>query len=227
MSLVKSVLLFAFAGLSTNVFAQAPAAQTAPASQAPAAPQVVLPSAILQPSLTSLQSTLDSLKLDKWKKGTVRDEASDNVNAILRDLQNNVPPLIAAADATPSSLSKAIPLMKHLDALYDVVLRVEEASRVIAPADQVDTLQRAMLKLSTARITLDDQMTAQAATQEKQVVDLQAALKAQQVAAEQKAAAPKTDGVPCKPTTPTHRKHKPRTTAKPSPSTSAGQQKTQ
>ena len=60
----------------------------------------------------------------------MRDEAEENVNTLVRDLDDNVQPLITAADAAPAQLSKAIPLLKHLDALYDVLLRVEEASRV-------------------------------------------------------------------------------------------------
>lgn len=225
MRFLKPILSLVLTSSGFTAFAQiaAPVAQT----QAPAAPQVLLPSAILQPSLTELQSTLNALKLDKWKKGSVRDEANENINAIQHDVQNNLPQLIAAADLAPGSLSKAIPLMKHLDALYDVVLRVEEASRVVAPAEQVDALQQAMLKLSTARISLDDQMVAQATAQEKQVADLQIALKAQEAIA-QKMSASATDGKPCKPVpAPAHKKRASKPAAKPSPSTTAGQQKTQ
>ena len=225
MRVLKPILSLVLTGSGLTVFAQAttPAAQT----PTPAAPQVLLPSAILQPSLTELQNTLNALKLDKWKKGSVRDEANENINAIQRDVQNNMPPLIATADLAPGSLSKTVPLMKHLDALYDVVLRVEEASRVVAPAEQVDALQQAMLKLSAARIVLDDQAAAQAAAQETQIADLQVALKAQEAIA-QKVSSSATDGKPCKPApAPAHKKRASKPAAKPSPSSPAGQQKTQ
>lgn len=158
---------------------------------------------------------LMALKVEKWKKGSVRDEAEENVNTLLRDLDNNVQPLIAAADAAPSQLSKAIPLVKHLDALYDVLLRVEEASRVSAPAEQIDALQKALLRVSQARNAYDDELQLQAAGAEKQIGDLQTAVRAEQQNvkdAERQVELAKTAAKPepCKPATPTRRR---RTTA--------------
>ena len=115
----------------------APAAATAPAAPVSA-------STLLQPSINSVVTVLNSLKIDKWKKGSVREEAGQNVNSILQDIQNNLPPLIGAADAAPGSVSAAMPLVKHLDALYDVLLRVEEASRIAAPSEQISQLQDAL-----------------------------------------------------------------------------------
>ena len=77
-------------------------------STPPAAP--VAPSVMLQPALSSVESTLNALKIDKWKKGSVRDEAGDNVKAILQDLKTNVPPLLADADAAPSAPANLFPL---------------------------------------------------------------------------------------------------------------------
>ena len=184
-----------------------PATATAPAATAPAAP--VAPSSVLQPALTSMESTLNSLKMDKWKKGTIREESGDNVNAILKDLKTNVPPLMADADSAPGALSKSIPLMKHLDALYDVLLRVEEGARVSAPGDQVDQLEAALKQFGTARIQIYDSMAEHAAGQEKHVTDLQATIKAQQAAADERKAAPAPAPVPCTPPKPAAKKKRP------------------
>jgi hypothetical protein len=135
----------------------------------------------------------------------VREEAEGNVESLLKDLQTNLPPLLTAADAAPGELSKAIPLVKHLDAFYDVLLRVEEGSRVVAPADQVGDLQQAMLKLNQARLALDDRLATNAAAQEKQVVDLQVALKTARADLQAKAAVAATP-VPCKLATPPKKK---------------------
>jgi hypothetical protein len=162
-------------------------------------------SSLLQPSLGVVQSTLNGLRTEKWKKGSVREEAEGNVQSLLKDMQTNLPPLLTAADGAPGELSKAIPLIKHLDAFYDVLLRVEEASRVVAPGDQVDDLQQAMLKLNQARLALDDHLAANAAVQEKQVGDLQVALKTARVDLQAKAAVVATP-VPCKPVTPAKKK---------------------
>ncbi len=213
----------AFSPVRAAPAAQAQAApgqtQQAAAPSPSAAPAPVRPSAMLQPPLDQVRITLNSLRIEKWKKGDVREEAEEHVGAILRDLETNVPPLMTAADSAPGSLSKALPLVKHLDALYDVLLRVEEASRVVAPAEQITALQQALAGLEKARIALDDELTDAAAAQEKQVTDLQAALKSERAAAETKttaAAAP----TPCKPA-PAVRKKKPAAT-KPAPSGAPG-----
>lgn len=192
-----------------------------PAAAAASAAPPVPPSSLLQPALTLVESTLNSLKLDKWKRGSVREESGENVNAILRDLKTNLPPLIADADAAPGALSKSIPLMKHLDALYDVLLRVEEGARVSAPGDQVDQLEAALKKFSGARIDLYDRMQQRAAGQEKQVTDLQAAIKAQQAAPQERKPAPAADPAPCPPPKPAPKKK--RATPPKSPQPAPGQ----
>ncbi len=166
-------------------------------------------SSVLQPALTEVESTLTSLKIDKWKKGSVRDEAGANVNAMLGDLKTNLPPLISDADASHGAVSKSIPLMKHLDALYDVLLRVEEGSRVSGPADQVDQLEQALKKFEIARITLYDNLQQNAAGQEKQVTDLQASIKAHEEAAAKEQAKAAPAPAPCTPPKPAVKKKRP------------------
>ncbi|HEY1986539.1 MAG TPA: hypothetical protein VGG85_14080 [Terracidiphilus sp.] len=197
----------------------------APQPEAPAAvaSAPVTASSVLEPVLTQVQTTLTSLKTDKWKKGSVRDEAAENVKDVLHDLQTNLPPLVNAADGAPGALSKAIPLMKHLDALYDVILRIEEGSRVSAPSDQIDSLEQTLKSFGTARITYYDSLQQSASGQEKQVVDLQATLKAQQAAAQEAKPAPAP--VPCTPPKPTVKKKRP-APAKAPPATAPAQPKT-
>jgi hypothetical protein len=175
----------------------------------------------LQPSLTQTQTVLSTLKIDHWKKGSVREEAGDNVNALLRDLQTNLPPLLTAADAEPGALSRAVPLIKHLDAFYDVLLRVEEASRVSGPSDQVSALQQTMLDVNKARIAYDDLLQAQASSQEKQVFAMRTEVQAQKetIAAQQVKVDAAAAVQPCKPATPAHRKRRTTSTTKPGTST--------
>ncbi|HUY95073.1 MAG TPA: hypothetical protein VMU71_07225, partial [Terracidiphilus sp.] len=122
----KAIWMMVFAATAAATSAQTPAGTvSAPPTATPAAGPATAAD-LLQPALSNAQSTLTSLKLDKWKKGSVREEAESNVNALLADLNNNIQPLITTADSAPGQLSKAIPLVKHLDAFYDVLLRVEE-----------------------------------------------------------------------------------------------------
>lgn len=210
--------------LNAQTAAPAAAQTQAPAPAAPAtAPPPQSASSLLQPSLDVVVNTLNAIKIDKWKRGSVRDEAEENVSSILRDVQTHLPPLMAAADAAPNSLSAAMPLVKHLDAVYDVLLRVEEGSRVAAPSEQVGALQQALTVFGTARFALDDALQNHAVMQEKQLTDLRVAVtKSDEAvrAAQQKIAADKPCVAP--PAKPAH-KRRHTTTAKKPQSTSSTQ----
>ncbi len=138
-------------------------------------------SGILKPSLDELQLTLGTVKLERWKGGSVRSEAAANINSIQRDLQGTLAGLVTEADATPGSLGKLLAVSRNVAALYDVLVRVVDGARIAGPGDQVDRLQQAMVQLEKARQSLDERAEAMAALQEKQVAELQIALKTQAV----------------------------------------------
>jgi hypothetical protein len=144
-----------------------------------AAPVIRSTSTILEPSLDTVQQTLAGLKVDRWKRGSVRDEASADINSIQQDMQTHIGPLLKDADAAPGTLSKTLPVSRHVDALYDVLLRVVEAARMAAPDDQANALRQALVNLNTARLALDDSMEAAAGSQEKQLVDLRVTVQKQ------------------------------------------------
>jgi hypothetical protein len=180
---LKAIVLTVLSSLSGVCPGQTAAspkpAVAAPTAQPATAPQTALavkPSAILQTSLDGLQTTLTGLRPEKWKSGTVRSEAATNIASLQKDLQETLPVLLAAADAAPQSMSKALPVTRNLDALYDVLLRVVDGARVAAPADQVDQLIQAMASVEKSRLALNDHLQEMAAGQEKQVIDLQAAV---------------------------------------------------
>jgi hypothetical protein len=152
------------------------AAKAAPPA-APSTPPTM--SGILKPSLETVQQAVNALKLEKWKKGTVRDEAGENAKRILVDLQTNLPPLLTVADSAPEKISNELPVSRNIDALYDVLLRVYEAARVSAPPEQITQLDEALNSLSNARLALDGRLRESAASMEKQVSDLQSTLQAQ------------------------------------------------
>lgn len=155
------------------------AAQTAPAPVPSAPPPAAPPSATLQPSLDVLRTALTIIHIDRWKAPTaVRDEAQSNLGSIQRDVQSTLPTLLTAADAAPTSAAKALPVYRNVEALYDVLLRVDTTARLAAPSDQTSALDQALTRLDGSRRALGDQLQQTAAAQETQVVNLQAALKA-------------------------------------------------
>lgn len=190
-----AVISAAIFALSIQVsIGQAPAAPAAPST--PGAQPPVPVSAQLQSALTSVHRAVDSVRVDKWKRGSIRDEAAQNISEIQRDIDVSLPPLLRDADSAPAALSKMLPVSRNISALYDVLLRVVEASRVIGPDDQVATLQQALVTLGNARLSLGDRMLNTALASEKQIADLHATVQSQ---AAKIAATPVPVSVPCTP----------------------------
>src|ERR1039458_1793837 len=185
------------------------------AAQAPADGAPVPVSGLIQPSLDTVHRTLDALRMEKWKKGNIRDEANQNISEIQHDLQTNLPLLLHDADTAPETLSKVLPLSRHVNALYDVLLRVVEAARVSAPDDQAAQLQQALVSLGNARMALGERIQGSADALEKQVVDLRGAI---QVQAAQRPIVPTPEALPCVPPVP-HRTTKKTTKPAAKPST--------
>jgi hypothetical protein len=209
-----------YPGAAQTAPVAAPAAQGSNAAGSTFTPAA--PSDILRRSLDEVQQTIGNLKLDKWKRGTVRDEAGTNVEAIQRDLQGTLPSLLKEADAAPGSLSKVLPASRNLDALYDVLLHVVEAARVVAPGDQAGELQTTLSDLEKARVRLGNQLQQTAALQEKQLMDLRATVQTQSVALKAAATPPPAPKCPV-PATPSKKKKRPAatTTTKPAAGTPA------
>ena len=182
----------------------------------------VAPSDILQRSLDEVKQTVASVKLDKWKKGSVRDEAGNNIDAIQRYMQGTLPALIKDADTAPGTLSKVLPVSRNIDALYDVLVHVEEAARVSAPGDQVGQLQQAMADLEKARVALGNQLQQTAAAQEKQMVDLRTTVQTQAASLKAVAMQPPPPKCPAPPAPAKKKKAVPKsTTGKPAAGTPA------
>jgi hypothetical protein len=144
----------------------------------------------LQPSLDAVLQAVTAVKLEKWKRGSVRDETGGHITAIEHDLQGTLPPLLQTADANAGTLSKVLPVTRNAEALYDVLVTVVEAARVSAPADQVTQLEQALSGLGTALRALDDRVQEMATTQERQTSDLRKTVQTLTAAKNAAAAAP-------------------------------------
>jgi hypothetical protein len=177
---VSVLFLMTFCGASA-LTAQSPAnpAPAAASTSPVAAPALKAPSAILQPALDTVQQTIELLRPEKWKgPGEMRGEASANIDSIRRDLKTTLPPLLAAADAVPSSVAKVLPAYRNIEALYDVLLRVTEAGRFTSPDQQREALEDAMARLEAGRRALGEQLQSAAVAREQEVQHLQAAIQA-------------------------------------------------
>jgi hypothetical protein len=149
-----------------------------PVQGAPSAPPEA--SGLLRPALDQVQQVVGALNVEKWKRGSVRDEAGDHISAILRDLHTTLPPLLDTADASPGTVSKTLPVSRNIAALYDVLLSVVEAARISGSAEELAPLEQALTSLGIARAALDDRLQESAAGLEKQAIDLRTTLQARE-----------------------------------------------
>jgi len=193
------------AGLSLSSCIACLAQSTPSVATAAVTAPVSAPSALLQPALDTVLQTVTAVKLEKWKRGTVRDETGEHIAAIEHDLQGTLPPLLQAADANAGTLSKVLPVTRNAEALYDVLVSVVEAARVAAPADQVAQLEQALSGLGTALRSLDDRVQEIAAAQEQQTIELRKNVQTLTAARVAAAAAPPK---PCPAPTPARRPKK-------------------
>lgn len=175
-----AMLLGAQTSAGTPATASPTAANSAmPSSNPASAPAVARPSATLQPSLDSVKQAITAVNIDRWKASpAIRSEAQSNLESVQRDLASTLPGLIATADAAPDSAAKTLPVFRNIDALYDVMLRIDAAARLAAPKDQMSALDQSLSALSDARHSLGDAIQAGAEAQDAKVVHLQAQLKA-------------------------------------------------
>ena len=193
---------------------RAQVAPAAPAGPAPTSTPAVASSS-LQPSLAGLQRTLGTLDVEKWKlPRPARDEARRNVDSIRQDMSATLPPLMTAADAAPGSVPAEFAMLRNVDALYDVALRLSATAMVAAPATQATALDQALGDLAQARRSLADRTAADATAQEHSAAELQGKLRA--------SAAPVCPTSPPPPTEPKSRakRAKPRPKPTPAPPTS-------
>jgi hypothetical protein len=206
LSLIFSAAFAAMAQPGTN----APAPTTAPvAANAPVSTDGPAYADLLQPSLQSLHDTVMGLRFEKWKGGNVREEAGRDAGSIVTDVNQTLPGLIKDADAAPQRVGAALPLSQNVNALYAVALRVLDAARIAAPADQVSRLQDAANQLSAANKAVYERLANGAAAIETHSADLEARVKTMTVAAQAAQQAKTVPDCPAPPVKRTVRKKKP------------------
>jgi len=175
MSFRGSLLVLALFTPGVLLLAQNAPAPQQPASAAPASSTFNT----LQPMVQIVKQAIASVNLDKWKaSNAIRDEADSNLRSVERDMDSTLPGLVSAADGAPDSTAKTIPVFRNVDALYDVMLRIDAAARLAAPKDQLSALDQALTSVSDARRAVGDRLQSTAEAQETRVAHLQAQLKA-------------------------------------------------
>ncbi|WP_052200980.1 hypothetical protein [Terriglobus sp. TAA 43] len=150
------------------------------------------PTSLVQPALNKVAQAGSNVDLNKWKGGNgLRGEVDANLGSVQKDLQNTLPPLLADSDKAPESVPASLRILLNLDALYNVLLRIQIAGKGNAPRDQAEALDGALASLDGARRSLGERIISSSAAQDKKISQLQATVQQQnaQIAAAQQAAA--------------------------------------
>ncbi|GAA3756630.1 hypothetical protein [Terriglobus aquaticus] len=130
------------------------------------------PSNLIAPAVDHLSQVVSQIQLERWKSAS-RDETDSNLRSIERNLKSTLPDLVTTADAQPTSVAASLPVLRNLDALCAVMIRVSVTARSNAPTPQAESIAGALTALQSARNTLSDQVQSLATAQEKQLSTLQ------------------------------------------------------
>ncbi|MBB6142954.1 hypothetical protein HNQ77_000898 [Silvibacterium bohemicum] len=181
--------------------------------------------AIVQPALQDVQSTAGALNTGRWKApGEVRAATDRNLSSIQRDLVETLPGLIAQADGAAGSIAPSFAVYRNIDALYDVLLRVDQTAMLAAPDNEASAIASSLDRLESARKQLGDVIVSAAQAREAQIVKLQAAVKAAAAAipAPPPAKAAVVDDGPVQPAVKKKRKPAAQKAPAPTPATTSG-----
>jgi len=182
----------------------------------------------LEASSKSTQSDLTRLRIERWKtdNGTKKQSLA-NIDSIQRNLSGALPEIIAQLRNAPEDVPATFKLYRNLDALYDVLGSVVEATGAFGSKDDLQALSNDLSSFESTRRQLGERIDTLATSKEAELVRLRTDLKTLQAAAE--AAPPKKIVVddtepPKKPTPKKKTPAKSSTTTKPPAGQNAGTQ---
>jgi hypothetical protein len=142
-------------------------AQTA--SPAAAGTSLADPLAAVADVAPQVNTALESTTPQKWKvKPEQHDLDARNYLSIHSDLEKVLPGLLQAAVAQPHSVGAGVAVYRNVNALYDVLVRVQQTAALASKEDGA-TLQDALTRLEIVRGQLADKIIALANEQQNEL----------------------------------------------------------
>ena len=167
------------------------------------------------------QATLDlgHLRIDKWKTdGGSKRQAQANADSVQRNLTSALPALIEAVRTAPQDLTAEFKLYRNLNALYDVLISLTEATGAFGPRSDYQALGQQLETIDSVRRNLGDALEQLTSSTQSELFQLRSQVRTYQKAAAA-AVPPKKvvvdDTEPAKKTV--HKKKKPATPASSTP----------
>lgn len=199
----RPALLFASLILSTAALAQsgpapasAPAAQSSPQYSTQGRPvegagpvsyaSVTQLNGLLgqlESASKSTQADLVKLRIEHWKADTASKKQSlSNVDSIQRNLQGALPEIISQLRAAPEDVPVTFKLYRNLDALYDVLGSVVEATGAFGSKDDLQALSNDLNSFEATRKQMAERIETLASAKEAEIARLRTDLKTAQAA---------------------------------------------
>lgn len=196
---VSCAALIAISGLWTVSFAQTQQQQLPQSSQPMAAPTPAAMPADLGSALSNIdqaaQATstgLKSLRIDKWKTDSgTKQQAQQNVDSLSRNLTQALPGMIQQVRANPASVSAQFKLYRNVNALFDVLSTMTEATGTFGSKNEAQTLSSALNTFDQARLALAGRLENATAQQDAEIARLRGQVLQAQAAARAAATPPK------------------------------------
>ncbi len=184
------VVVFGTMALPVAAMAQATAGGTTQAT----APSMAQPfGETLAPALQQVGSSLGQIRIDRWKlsRGS-KAQVQNDVSSIQQDLSSQLPDLLQAAQTSPVTIGPRLAVLRNVDALYDVLVRVTTTANLSAGKTDVAVLNSALQGLESARKSSADELLKATAAQDQEIIQFRAQIQAARSAEAVKEEHPKT-----------------------------------
>jgi CHASE3 domain sensor protein len=137
----------------------------------------------LEATSKDTQADLEKLRIDRWRTDSgSKKESLTNVESVQRNLQEALPSIIAELRAAPEDVPATFKLYRNLDALYDVLGSVVEATGAFGSKDDLQSLSNDLNSFEGTRKQMAERIENLSTMKEAEIVRLRADLKTAQAA---------------------------------------------
>lgn len=178
--------------MALSLMAAAQAANNAPQSARAASGAVSVASmneinnllADVQRTSEATAVDIAALRVDKWKADSnSKRQAQENSNAILRNLQNALPSVMAEVRAAPENLGPQFNLYRNLDAIFDVLGSQAELAGAFGAKSEYQSLSRDLGNIERLRRTLAERIQNLASSRDTELARLRNEIRSAQASA--------------------------------------------
>jgi len=159
------------------------AAQTSPApSMQTSAANIDVSSLLAKIDQTSQSASVDiaRLHIEKWKADSSdKQQAQANADSVQRNMTAALPGMISAVRSSPQDMAATFKLYRNLNALYDVMKTLTEASAAFGPKQDYQSLAQYADAMDGHRRNLADYMETLAASKDAELARLRSQAKTQ------------------------------------------------